>query len=390
MDIGEGGDVTPRTDLSNAYGEFKTAASPEDSIRARKRVLEARETLLRIDDLDKSTSAEVEEQADKEIPADILDQQQHDRLEDVVERLLSAEQDDLAQLLADSIENLIDGPCTSEQLRQMAADAQLISDKLIQLGLDAEGGVVAELVAVCTQLVSTQEAGQASRALPANGAVTREVFTNLLSEATNGAAEERKQEGAGMNEQGEHQTEVEGGVTLLGLTDFFRQKVADQIGLPLTIKLVEHLCQEEARQQMTCQLPENAKTEENTTTDCDVGLTVIRVFTLLADNGETISAERLEAIWGMDGGVCNAELLAEGSVVGLITLNEWMQFWDKVGKERGEEIVSTQMHILYKTIQLQDPLSFTISPDCPATEQLFTEELRALVRSVCQSLLLKF
>ena len=128
---------------------------------------------------------------------------------------------------------------------------------------------------------------------------------------------------------------------------------------------------------MVCQLQENAKTEENATTDCGVGLTVIRVFTLLADNGETISAERLEAIWGVEGGLYNDEVLAEGCVVGLVTLNEWMLFWDGVGKERGEEIVSTQMHILYNTIQLQAPLNFTLPPDCPA-EQLFTEELRVL------------
>ena len=41
-------DPTPRTDLVNAYGEFKTASSAEGSLQARQHVLAARERVNRL------------------------------------------------------------------------------------------------------------------------------------------------------------------------------------------------------------------------------------------------------------------------------------------------------------------------------------------------------
>ena len=56
----EGAVVTPRTDLKNAHAEFKRAPSPEASIRARQRVLAARDILKSVEAaVEKATVADV-------------------------------------------------------------------------------------------------------------------------------------------------------------------------------------------------------------------------------------------------------------------------------------------------------------------------------------------
>ena len=62
-------DVTPRTGLRNAYGEFERAASPEDSVRARQRVSDARGTLSSLQ-ADQTAAAQVAEaQKEAQMPA---------------------------------------------------------------------------------------------------------------------------------------------------------------------------------------------------------------------------------------------------------------------------------------------------------------------------------
>ena len=55
--------VTPRTGLSNAYRDFKTAANPEESISARQRVVEARAKLATAEANKQATTAEANKQA---------------------------------------------------------------------------------------------------------------------------------------------------------------------------------------------------------------------------------------------------------------------------------------------------------------------------------------
>ena len=77
-----------------------------------------------------------------------------------------------------------------------------------------------------------------------------------------------------------------------------------------------------------------------------------QIFTMIdADSDSLLSMEELTSLWGPSGSLFMLALHDDGDVYGLVTLDQWTNFWENTAAEQGDSVVQQELAKLKAGLQ---------------------------------------
>ena len=85
-----------------------------------------------------------------------------------------------------------------------------------------------------------------------------------------------------------------------------------------------------------------------------------KIFTMIdADSDSLLNMEELMSLWGPSGSSFMLALHDDGDVYGLVTLDQWANFWEKTAAKQGDSVVQREL------AKLKAELRAKVAPAAP-------------------------